>query len=383
MAPADSREDPALNILHLCSARDFVGEAAHVIDLAESQIAAGHQVTLVARAGYAVAAEAERRSLPLQVAGLHSRFNPIRDYADVRRLRRLLAAREIGVVHAHRSKEHWLAAWALRGFRRKLPLIRTRHVVTPLRNHCANRWLYTRATAGVICPSEAVRAQVAASLPLADGRLRVIPGCTRLTKAEPPEAAAVTALRQRLELAGASRVVTMLGRTNPVKGHVFAIDAMPEVLERHPATVFVFAYPRHSTYKLDFEERIRGLGVQSQTRWLDKQDSIAPLLALTDIGLVASVGSEGWSRAAAEYLVTGIPVVGTSVGSVPEIVRDNATGIIVPPRDAAALAAALIKLLDDNELRAKLGRRAKEEADRFSPIRMAKEVSGFYEEAGA
>ena len=73
---------------------------------------------------------------------------------------------------------------------------------------------------------------------------------------------------------------------------------------------------------------------------------------------------EGYGVAAREAMAWGRPVVATSVGGLPDAVEDGVTGLLVPPRDIAALRAALERLLGDRELRARLGAAAREKAER-------------------
>jgi glycosyltransferase involved in cell wall biosynthesis len=75
---------------------------------------------------------------------------------------------------------------------------------------------------------------------------------------------------------------------------------------------------------------------------------------------VLSSDYEGTPLAVLEYMQSALPVVATAVGGVPEFVVDGVTGLLVPPRDPAALAAAVLQLLDDPARRAELGRRGRE-----------------------
>ncbi len=369
-----------LNILQLMSARSYVGEAARSLDLTERLAEKGHLPLVLLRHRQSPAQEASHRGLPYESARFCSRFHPYHDWRDMRRIRRLVVEREINVVHAHRGKEHWLAALALRGCPRKVPLVRTRHVIMPIRDHAANRWLYKRATAGVVCVSQAVDAVVSRDLPYFAGLKRVIPSGGLLRRLNGSEAEAMD-LRKRLHLTPKTRVLTLVARIAAIKGHLHAVDALARLLPRHPEAVLVFAYSRANTpWREKVEARIAALDLHDRVRWLGGLDRIGPLLRLTDIGLVASTGSEGWSRAAAEFQSCGVPVVATAVGSLPEIVAEGQTGLVVPPADPDALAAAIGRLLDDAELRQHMGRAAAERRSFYSHERMTDDVLAFYED---
>lgn len=369
-----------MNLLHLISARHYVGEAARVLDLAEEQLALGHNVTVVTRGGYDVAAEAERRGLPREEAIFSSGFSPFADCADVALIRRLAERTQADLVHAHRGKDHWLGALALLG--KKIPLVRTRHVVTPVRPHAGNRWLYGRRTAGIIAVSAAAGAELRRSLPWYGGPVRVIPGGPRAAELQdgPETAAAEKKMRRRLHLGDEARVLLLLARLARVKGQIYAIEALPAIVGRVPEAVLLLAYSRGSHYRQEVEERIRALGLRDHVRWLAKVDDLSPLLALAELGLVTSVGSEGWSRTAVEFLHAGKPVIASAVGSLPEIVRHGETGLIVPPRQPEALAAAALRLLENSDTRARMSSAALQAARQYTATRMATDELAFYAE---
>jgi glycosyltransferase involved in cell wall biosynthesis len=84
--------------------------------------------------------------------------------------------------------------------------------------------------------------------------------------------------------------------------------------------------------------------------------------------LVLPSRSEGMGRVLLEAMARGRPTVGTTVGGIPELVQDGHNGLLVPPHDANALAAALIKVLSDRELAEALGGRGRERAEGIDPV---------------
>jgi glycosyltransferase involved in cell wall biosynthesis len=101
------------------------------------------------------------------------------------------------------------------------------------------------------------------------------------------------------------------------------------------------------------------LGLGDAVHMVGRRDDVGDLLAAADIGVLSS-DYEGTPLAVLEYMQAGLPVVATSVGGVPEFVTDGVEGLLVPPRDPAALADALTRLLDDPPRRAEMGRQGQE-----------------------
>src|SRR5687768_4892209 len=91
--------------------------------------------------------------------------------------------------------------------------------------------------------------------------------------------------------------------------------------------------------------------------------------------------TEGFPLVVLEAMALGRPVVATAVGGTPELVADGETGLLVPPRDVAALTASLKRVLDDEGLRRRLGEAGRRRvAERFSPEAMTRDVLAVYDE---
>ncbi|MBN2714197.1 MAG: glycosyltransferase family 4 protein [Planctomycetes bacterium] len=369
-----------LSILHLNSARQYVGEAARVADLAQCQIEKGHRAAVVVRDRHPLAEELTHRNINHINARMNSKFRPISDYRDMRLIRKALDELEVDVIHAHRGKDHWLALMALWGYKRKITLVRTRHVVMPIKDHYANRRLYENHTDGVICVSRAVEKEVLKSLHFYSGPVRVIKGGVRPERLNTANEDDAQAMRRRLHIPENAPVLTMLARLAKVKGQVHAVEALPLILKEFPDAVMIFAYPRQSNYRAKIEEAIDHFKVKPHIRWLGRLDNISILLKMSSMGLVTSVGSEGWSRTTVENMHMGLPMVATSVGSIPEIIVEGETGFVVPPENPRAFAGAVCKILGTEGLAEKMSQAARKEAQYYTCQRMTDDVLEFYNE---
>ena len=173
------------------------------------------------------------------------------------------------------------------------------------------------------------------------------------------------ALRRRLGHDGESIVVAGVGRLIPVKGFVYLVEAHAAAVASVPELRLVLVGDGDGRREL--EERARALGV-SDTVVLT--GAVAPsevpaYMAAADIVSVPSVRHGGYvdglPNVALEAMAAGKPVVGSRVGGIPELVRDGENGLLVPEKDPAALADALVMLARDPALRARLGASGREE----------------------
>jgi N-acetyl-alpha-D-glucosaminyl L-malate synthase BshA len=114
------------------------------------------------------------------------------------------------------------------------------------------------------------------------------------------------------------------------------------------------------------EEEARMLGVEDSVSFLGKLDQIAPLLAAADLFLLPSA-SESFGLSALEALASGVPVVGTNAGGLPEVVRDGETGILCAVGDVPGMAAASLEILQDRKRWSEMSQLAAADArERFS-----------------
>ena len=152
--------------------------------------------------------------------------------------------------------------------------------------------------------------------------------------------------------------VIVVGRVTPEKGQDVVIDAMRSLNRDDISLTIVGSSGFDAAAPLtDFERKLRtasqALRIPVRFRPFVPRHDLPRLMQQADIVVVPSRWSEPWGLTVAEGLATGIPVIATRVGGIPETI--GPAGILVDPDDAEELAAAIERLGDDNELRERLG----------------------------
>jgi glycosyltransferase involved in cell wall biosynthesis len=157
-------------------------------------------------------------------------------------------------------------------------------------------------------------------------------------------------------------VVSYVGKLVPRKGVDALIEALG-LLAQRPGGAPLLAAVGIGEMRPALEARVRELGLGDRVRFAGKvaHDEVAWWIAAGDVFVLPSL-SEGLPTVVCEAMACARPVVATAVDGTPEIVEEGETGFLVPPRDPAALAAALGRVLDDPALAARLGARALERA---------------------
>lgn len=171
-------------------------------------------------------------------------------------------------------------------------------------------------------------------------------------------------------------VLLHVGRFAPQKNHLFLIEAFALAAKEHPTMQLWLVGDgplRPAVEKAVVEVRLEG-----KVSFLGIRDDVPKLLAASDV-LVLSSDYEGVPLTVLEAMAAGKPVIATAVGGVPELVEDEVTGILVPPRNPEALARGILRLARDPDLRQRMGKAAQERAlARFDISRTAREYEALY-----
>ncbi len=195
----------------------------------------------------------------------------------------------------------------------------------------------------------------------------------RFTPGPPP-----ADLRLSLGLPPGVPVVGSIGRFVAYKGYTYLLEAARLVREKIPEAHWVLV--GDGELRSELEAQSRRLGLEGRLRFAGWQERIPDYLALFDLFVLPSLG-EHFGRVLLEAMAMAKAVVATNAGGVPEIVRDGETGILVPPADPAAMAAAAVTLLQDPAGAARMGTAGRRRAEsEFSLARHADGIRALYRE---
>lgn len=269
-----------------------------------------------------------------------------------------------GLVHVHEGRASQ-AAWLHHRLRR-VPYLITRRVQKGPGRTAWNRRIYRDASA-VVALSRAIEAALRDWLP--DLPVVVIPSSA---SGQPADAARAASLRA----AWGEFVI----------GHVGALD------DSHKGQLQIVALARRLAGQgVDFvlvgsgrdEHRLHAAaGDLGNLHFAGQVQNVADYLAAFDAFIYPS-RHEGLGSILLDALAAGLPVVATAVGGIPEIVRHEVNGYLCEPDDLDALEAAIVRLRDDRELRARISQANRRDAERFSATQMTRRYAALYDELAA
>jgi glycosyltransferase involved in cell wall biosynthesis len=297
----------------------------------------GHCVELVCPGDARIGA----RSAELGFTVHHARMRGGGDVRSMMSIRTLLGRRAFDVLNTHSGHDSIVAGTA--GRLAGTPLVvRTRHLALPISSLATYTWIPHR----VIAVSRYVR-QYLISAGVAAGRVQTI-----YDGIPNPESSGQSSLRAELGLGPDAVIGCTVAIMRDKKGHEDLIEAAEPLLAARPNLHFVMAGDGDTFARIT--EMVESRGLRGRIHLLGFRTDIPNVLRGCDF-FVLPTHQEALGQSFIEAMAAGLPVIGTSVDGVPELIEPDANGLLVPPKDPAALRAALVTLIDDPALRARLG----------------------------
>lgn len=272
------------------------------------------------------------------------------DFSVIRRVRDALREIKPDIAHTHllHADLYGVIAAKLAGVRR---VIISRHnddqfrYLLPLR--LVNRALWWLASAGIAI-SESVRQFCVTVEGVKPAKMHTVHYGLKVPSVD--RRAARAALSAELNLPPDALILGVVCRLIPQKGIVYALRAFAQI--DAPNAVLVIA--GEGNLRATLEAEARSLGIAKRAYFLGWRDDTARLMAAFDLFLAPSLW-EGFGLVLLEAMAQQTPIIATNVSAIPEIVTHGETGLLVPPRDPAALAHAITGLLRDTALRRHMG----------------------------
>ena len=356
---------PSLRIVHSEAATSFGGQEGRIFKEMHAMRARGHHLEAICQPRAQLTERLRDAGFTVHAVDMAGPVNYLKGVAAVRKI---LKAGRFDVLNTHSRRDTVIAALA--GRMAGTPLIvRTRHLSNPV----GSMWSYTVLPHRVTAVSDHVRKYL-------------------ITRGVPPEKIATvyspivlpapverSTLRGELGLADDDVVVGCVAVMRATKGHKDLIDAIAPLMATRPKLHLVFVGAGSPVFE-QTQAYVAERGLQDRIHLMGTRRDVPNLLAGFDLFALATQ-QEASGTVFVEAQASGLPVIGTNVGGVSEMFRDGVTGFLVPPKDPAALTAALARLIDEPALRRAMGAAGRKmvwEEGVFSPARLAETTEAIY-----
>jgi glycosyltransferase involved in cell wall biosynthesis len=312
------------------------------------------------------------RGIPLDIVTEKGRF----DFGVIPQLRAAVNRRRPNIIWTNGVKSHFLVR--LSGLHHQVKWVAFHHGYTKTDwkdrlYSCLDYWSHPAAARLVTVCGKFAQDISGRGIP-AD---RIYVEHMPIRRSEPAGSGPAAALRRDLGIEDTAPVILSVGRLSKEKGHSELLKAFQIVKKSNPAArlVVVGSGPElHRLQALGSE-----LGLDGSIHFLGHQNDVRPAYAIADV-FVLSSHSEGSPNVLLEAMDAGVPIVATAVGGVPEIVSDGVTAILVSKHDVAGIAAGVIRLLGDADLRLRLIHGSREVLDRHSPEQYYRRLAAMFQE---
>ena len=328
-----------LRIIHSEAATSFGGQEHRIFKEMVAMRERGHYLEAICQPDAELTQRLREAGFVVHTLLMDGMFNIVR---GIFQLKKILQAGRFDVLNTHSRQDTLIAAAA--GRLADVPLIvRTRHLASPVNSLLTYTWLPHSVTT----VSHYVRRQLIARGVPPEHVQAIYTPVVLTPRLEH------SSLRDELKLSADAVLVGCVAVLRPNKGHLELINAMLPLLRTRPKLHLVVAGGGSPVFE-QLQAHITHSGLDERIHLLGTRRDVPNVLAGLDVFCLAT-RQEAMGTAFLEAASSGLPVIGTDVGGVGEMMRPGVTGLLVPLDDPAALQNALIQLIDSPELRKKMG----------------------------
>jgi glycosyltransferase involved in cell wall biosynthesis len=340
----------SLRIVHSEAATSFGGQEGRIFKEMNAMRARGHHLEAICQPKAQLTERLRDAGFTVHALDM---WGPVNYMKGVAAVKKILKEGRFDVLNTHSRRDTVIAAAAGRLVGTPL-IVRTRH----LSNKVGSLWSYTVLPHRVTTVSDHVREYL---ITRGVSREKVATVYSPIVLPAPVER---STLREELGLA---------------PDHKDLIDAIAPLMATRPNLHLVFIGAGSPVFE-QTQAYVAERGLQDRIHLMGTRRDVPNLLAGFDLFALATQ-QEASGTVYVEAQASGLPVVGTNVGGVSEMFRDGETGILVPPKNPAALTEALQRLIDDPALRRRMGEAGRKmvwEEAVFSPARLAETTEALY-----
>ena len=371
-----------MTVLQLVPSLKGGGVETGTVDLARGLIARGHRAVVISSGGPLVR-ELEEMGAIHYALPVH-RKTPWVMLAQVSRIAEVVESHGVDVIHARSRVPAIIAYLAWRQVARKISFRlggrqRIPCFITTAHGYYADHPFSRVMGWGrlVIANSESVARHMMDDFGVPAEKIRFIPRGVDLER--------YPWRGPRKEAPKGEWRVAAIGRITPIKGLRELVRAFAVVAKQFPRVKLLIiggADPRHLGHLAELKSWVSRLGLEERIEFTGHRADVPTLLQQLDLMVLPSTGKEAFGRVLIEAGASGVPVVASRIGGIPEVIVDRKTGLLVPPADPMALAQGILTLLKDRKLALELSRENRRRVETLYPMsRLISQTLEAYREA--
>jgi glycosyltransferase involved in cell wall biosynthesis len=358
-----------MNILHI---RPFIepgGVSKYIGTLSDGLCMRGHKIILACQDGDLHKRELQTciiyKDIPLSPSSINNLI------PSIMQINHIIKKERIQIINTH----HRFASIVgkISSLLTGVPLISTVHEFK-----YDQSWMTTLGFGHyIVAISQTIKDHVILQSRISPDRIKVIR--IGITPSNPLTSYQEESLRKRLELDPACYLIGCIGRLNSEKGQSYLLEAIPDIVRYFPKTQFIFV--GDGSDKQGLVNWVKKMGLNQYVKFLGWRNDAGDIMDVLDLIVIPSI-TEGLGIVALEALTHKKPVIASRVGGLPETIKEEETGLLVPPGDPLALSEAILRLLKNPDLCKRIGENGYQTImTGYSVSRMLDESESLYQTA--
>jgi glycosyltransferase involved in cell wall biosynthesis len=359
------------NILHTESSTGWAGQEMRIILEAREMKNLGHKIIMAVQPDSGIIPAIDREGFEKEILNMQKK-NCV---GSVIKLIRIIANYRVDIVNTHSSWDSWIASISARISRRKPLIIRTRHLSTPVSNGFLSRIVYQYLPHLIITTGKSIKETLVNTNRFPENKIISVPTGVDLDAFSPRGADSV--LFSEVDVRSGEIIIGIIAALRSWKGHDYLFEAIRILLEKGRNVKLLIAGdgPRYN----HLVDKAASIGIQDSVFFLGYRENIAEVFSICDIVVLSSYANEGVPQSLLQAMAMQKPVIACAAGSIPEIVLDKKTGILVEARNPDALARGISLMLDNTELTEKVAFNARKYVEsNYSLSNMVEKIESIY-----
>ncbi|MCD4783274.1 MAG: glycosyltransferase family 4 protein [Candidatus Eremiobacteraeota bacterium] len=354
--------------------KDWGGGEVLTLDLASSLLKNGVDITLGCNRGSILSKKAEEAGIPIIVFPMRNEI----DIFAVIYMVNLIHRDNFDVIHCHTMRDHVLGALAGK-YSGKSLVVRTQHIHFPENPSFMAKLAYTKWTDKIICNSEYTKKSLEKS-GIDSCLLEVVYNGIDFEKFKcHAQHSQKESIYSEFGLTRGDIIIGSVGSLFKTKGHEYLLKAFPGVLEKYPDSKLIVV--GDGPERANLELISANLGIKEHVVFAGFREDVPEIIGIFDVMVVPSVWEEPFGLVNIEAMYSGVPLVATDVGGIPEIVKNDYSGVLVKPKSEEAIKQAVFQIIGNKEYRNKIKKNAKNEILlKFSIENTSKNMINIYQD---
>lgn len=368
---------PKINVMHIIGGGEFGGAEQHIITLLKKLDRKKFNLHLCCLFPEPLLTVARRENINVTYLEMNNKF----DLKTIKKFAALIMEKDIDIVHTHGVRANFVGRLGARRVGSKVVVVTTIHsllkydypnTITRALNNFLEK-LTAGRTNHFVAVSTALKEDLVTQ-GINEKKISVIHNGIDLSQFTPGKS---DRLKKLINLTSDEKIIGMVARFHPVKGHRYFLEAAKILLSKEPNFKFVLVGDGDNDYIKGISEQLN-LDLEKQVYLLGFQKDIVEIMRSLDLLVIPSL-SEGFGLTAVEAMAIKVPVVASGVGGLLDIVKDGETGILVPPGNSVAISDAILNLIKNPQKSNTLVENAYHKVwQNFSQETMAKSTENLY-----